>query len=295
MPARPRRLIVLRRPSPKPVRSQTRPSWPPSLWQRGAAHVAVARQARCRGRRRTAACRAARWRRASRSPTAASVASSGTSARRCCSSGRRSKTPTRAVHEVVDVQRPAVGRQRQALRRAAGVEAEQLAPAVGVDHRDLAAGLQRDEQVDAARVEDARRWPGWRCRGRCGRRRSSAPVARSMRELIARTVFWKFSAEAVAQRAALDVVLLGRHPGLRAVGRDRRRAQVVGDAAALVLGVGLVAVRAARWCAARLIVAASTASTSPPAGAGRADARRALAGQRRRDEARDEAARAVGG
>ena len=30
---RPRSAIVLRRPSPWPVRSQTRPSWPPSLWQ----------------------------------------------------------------------------------------------------------------------------------------------------------------------------------------------------------------------------------------------------------------------
>ena len=32
-PARPRSAIVLRRPSPWPVRSQTRPSCPPSLWQ----------------------------------------------------------------------------------------------------------------------------------------------------------------------------------------------------------------------------------------------------------------------
>src|SRR6476646_714011 len=33
MPSRPRSAIVLRRPSPWAVRSQTRPSWPPSLWQ----------------------------------------------------------------------------------------------------------------------------------------------------------------------------------------------------------------------------------------------------------------------
>ena len=33
VPARPRRSMVFRTPSPKPVRSQVRPSWPPSLWQ----------------------------------------------------------------------------------------------------------------------------------------------------------------------------------------------------------------------------------------------------------------------
>ena len=61
-----------------------------------------------------------------------------------------------AVHEVVDVQPLAVGGQRQRLRRAADVEAEQLVAAVRADHRHFAAGLERDEQVDAALVEDRR-------------------------------------------------------------------------------------------------------------------------------------------
>ena len=48
----------------------------------------------------------------------------------------------------------AVRRQRERLRRAADVEAEQLVAAVRVDDRHFAAGLERDEQVDAERVED---------------------------------------------------------------------------------------------------------------------------------------------
>ncbi len=47
---------------------------------------------------------------------------------------------------------------------------------------------------------------------------------------------------AVAQLAAQNVVLLGRHPGRQAVGRYRRGAQVVGHTAALHRAVGLVAV-----------------------------------------------------
>ena len=39
-----------------------------------------------------------------------------------------------------------------------------------------------------------------------------------------------------------DVVLLGRHPGRAAVGRDRRRTKIVGNTASLVLEVRQVAV-----------------------------------------------------
>ena len=60
-----------------------------------------------------------------------------------------------AIHEVLDVERVPIGRQGQSLRRAADVEAQQLGPADRVDQGHLAAGLQGDEQVDAARMKTA--------------------------------------------------------------------------------------------------------------------------------------------
>ena len=49
-------------------------------------------------------------------------------------------------------------------------------------------------------------------------------------------------AHAVAQGAALDVVLLRGHPGGQAVGRDRRRAEVVGQATGGARRIFLLAV-----------------------------------------------------
>src|SRR5262245_5433804 len=46
----------------------------------------------------------------------------------------------------------------------------------------------------------------------------------------------------IAQRTALDVVLLRRHPGGRAVRRDDRRAEIVRDTAALVFEIRQIAV-----------------------------------------------------
>ena len=112
---------------------------------------------------------------------------------------------------------------------------------IGVDHRDLAACLQGDEQVIAGTVE--RRRAGYagivEVKARAvsfGERRQvdlGTDAAHGILEV---------EVVAVAQGAALDVVLLGRHPGALAVGRDRRHRQVVGDARALVGVVLLVAV-----------------------------------------------------
>ena len=71
-----------------------------------------------------------------------------------------------------------------------------------------------------------------------------------MRELIARTVFWKFRPRPSRSAPRLMLSCLDGTQAELAVRRDRGRAEVVRDAAALVLGVGLVAVRAARWSAA---------------------------------------------
>ena len=91
---------------------------------------------------------------------------------------------------------------------------------------------------------------------------------------------------AVAQRAACDVVLLRRHPGLRAVRRDhgRRRDSSAGH------GPGSrcprVRCAAARWCAVSPATRWRSAPSSPPVAAVGATDGRAFAGQRRRDEAR---------
>ena len=163
-----------------------------------------------------------------------------------------------------------------------------LPVAVGVDDRDLAAGLQRDEQVDAERVED-------RGAGQAGvvvvDARRAGPrrcVARSMRELIARTVFWKFRPRAVAQRAALDVVLLGRHPGLLAVRRDRGRAEVVRACRGPGSRSRACRCGAGRWCGCS-VIAAGVDDHAPRrrAAAVGCTVGGALARQRRRDEARD--------
>ena len=136
----------------------------------------------------------------------------------------------------------AVRRQREALRRAAGREAEDLLSAVRVDHRHLAARLQRDEQVDAARVERRRA------------RDARVVVIDALRVVLGA----RLQVDARADRAnrVLEVEAAGRRgsmprltlsclegtPGRAAVRRDRRGAEVVRHAAALVLRIRDVAV-----------------------------------------------------
>ena len=57
-----------------------------------------------------------------------------------------------AVHEVLDEERVAIGRQRQPLRRAAGVEAGDFDMVPGVHDGDGAAAFQRDEGEDAGGI-----------------------------------------------------------------------------------------------------------------------------------------------
>jgi hypothetical protein len=57
-----------------------------------------------------------------------------------------------AVHEVLDEERFAIGRQRQPLRRATCVEAGDLDMVPGVHHGDGAAAFQRDEGEDAGGI-----------------------------------------------------------------------------------------------------------------------------------------------
>ena len=116
--------------------------------------------------------------------------------------------------------------------------------------------------------------------------RSSAPVAEIDARADRAHRVLEVQVGAVAQRAALDVVLLRRHPGARAVRRNRDGAQIVRHAAALVLEVGLVAVRAARWCSSPSCVAADTTRPRRRRRAGCTCAV-CFARQRRRDEARD--------
>ena len=135
----------------------------------------------------------------------------------------------RAVHEVLHVQARAVGRDGQGLRRTADVELHQLAAAESIHHRHLAAGLEGHEQISAARVVG---------RGRAEARVvvvDAAGVVLGQRGHVdARTDgahrVLEVQRLAPAQRAAFDVVLLGRHPGSRTVGRDDGRSQVVRDA-----------------------------------------------------------------
>ena len=191
--------------------------------------------------------------------------------------------PHGTVHEVADEQLVAVRRQRQALRRPTGVEAEQLPVVVGVDHRDLAAGLERDEQVDAAPVVDrsARQARVVVVDARLAVLQPDRHV--DLRADRANGVL-EVEGLAVACRAALDVVLLGRHPGLQPVGRDRRGAEVVRHAAARALAVG----NRAGVQHDRLpdVEPTHVDEHDLAAGAARGDPGRALARQRRRDEAR---------
>ena len=59
---------------------------------------------------------------------------------------------------------------------------------VRVEHGDLAAGLQRREQVNAQWVEDGRAGDAGIVVVDAGA--GSSPVAKSMRDVMARTVFW---------------------------------------------------------------------------------------------------------
>ena len=219
----------------------------------------VARRARgaCRARRRRAACPAA--------PAASSFSLADRGQRReqrhvrdapSSSSGDEVVDADRAVHEVVDVEALAVGREREALRRAADVDAEQL---------------------EAARARRPPRPRGWSRARRTGRRRARSnatalatpALSWSMRRGVVLAAGGEVDARAdrahgvleverlaVAQRAALDVVLLRRHPGRAAVRRDRRRRR--GSSGCRGPGSRSPACRcaAARSCAATLIAGA---------------------------------------
>ncbi len=90
-----------------------------------------------------------------------------------------------------------------------------------IDDRDLAAGLQRDEQVDAVRVEGGR---AGEARVVVVDARARSPrhcVARSMRELMARTVFWKFRLPPLRSVPRLMLSCLDGTQAARAVRRDR--------------------------------------------------------------------------
>ena len=58
-----------------------------------------------------------------------------------------------AIHEVVNEKRPAIRREHQPLRRAAGVEAQNLLFGPGVGHRHFAAAFQRGEEEVAVGIE----------------------------------------------------------------------------------------------------------------------------------------------
>src|SRR5262249_28321813 len=147
-----------------------------------------------------------------------------------------------AVHEIVYVERLAVGGYGDRLWRAADVDTQHLRMRVRIDDGDLAAGLERDEQVDAVQLEG--RGTGHArivvidpCGGILGARchvDARADRANGVLEVQSR---------AIAQRAPLDVVLLRRDVPLRRIGRYRERAQIVRNAATLVLEVVAIAVR----------------------------------------------------
>ena len=95
-----------------------------------------------------------------------------------------------AVHEVVDVQRATVGREGHALGCATRREAADLAAGQGVVHHDLAVALERGEEVHALVAEErAADHAGVVVVDAAGS--SSSPVARSMRDTMARTVVSK--------------------------------------------------------------------------------------------------------
>ncbi len=139
-----------------------------------------------------------------------------------------------AIHEVVDVERQAVRRNREALRRAADVEAEDLPASVRVDHLPPPDSSRAPRTCRRRTCRRQRRWRGSNCRDRGAMRSPQRWCDRSMRELIARTVFWKFRFEPIAQRAALDVVLLRGHPGGSTVGRNDGSTEIVRYPAALI-------------------------------------------------------------
>ena len=198
----------------------------------------------------------------------------------------------RAIHEVVHVQRLAIVGQHQALRRAPHIEAHDLEAPVRIDDSDFAAGLQRDEQVHTPAVIGS------------GAGDAGVIVVDTFAQILligsqhdtradgAHGVL-EIQPGPVAQGSALDVVLFGGNPRLGAVRGNGGRTEVVGNAATLVLEIGLVAV-----------LQHDGAHEAQPAGADdhelgtvarrRRDRCGALAGQRRRDESRNVDAGAVG-
>ena len=117
-----------------------------------------------------------------------------------------------------------------------------------------------------------------------------------MRELIARTVFWKLRLSPLRSVPRAMLSCFDGTDAHRAVGRNHRSAEIVRHAAALVLGVRLVAVLQRHGAQRRACSRASTTTTSPPVSTPPicvATASRFLAGLPRRDEARDVDSRAV--
>ncbi|EWS57787.1 hypothetical protein Y694_04265 [Methylibium sp. T29-B] len=68
---------------------------------------------------------------------------------------RQIEDPQSPIHEVVDIQGQAVGRDGDPIGCAPRIEAEQFDFPDRIDHRDVTARLQRDEQVRPCRVETA--------------------------------------------------------------------------------------------------------------------------------------------
>ena len=111
--------------------------------------------------------------------------------------------------------RPSTDR-AQALRRATRIDAEYLPAAVRIHDSDLTTGLQRDEHVHADTVMN-----GSARNARVVVVDSRGVVLGPCHQVEPRTDgadrVLKIQSEAVAQPAALDVVLLGRNPGRSAV------------------------------------------------------------------------------
>src|SRR5204862_4269093 len=199
----------------------------------GAAHVAVARQARVAGVVEQLLAREYRRRQllSRDGGERADLHGRPLTARREVA---HVEDAERAIHEVADVQAQPVGRDRKPLRSAAHVEAEQLAACVRVDDSHFAAGLERDEDIDAVRIEYGR---GGNARVVVidtvgvvlGARGEIDPRADCPDGVLERQV------GAAAQRATSYVVLLRRHYRARAVRRDRDGSEVVRYTAPLVL------------------------------------------------------------
>ena len=151
------------------------------------------------------------------------------------------KNADAAVHEVVDVEGEAIGGKGEALWGASDLEAGDFFVGVRINDSDGASALEGDVKVAAPFVESGGTGhagvvevdAGGQFLGLGGEVHSAGDGAHGLvvGELLA-----------VAQEAAFDVVLLRGDPGGETIGRDDRRAEVVGDAACGGGGVGGFAV-----------------------------------------------------